>query len=181
MGEQKKINFSPIGNYIITTCYLEKESGTIDQIRSAPKIKQVQQVLAVGPRAEINVGDWILVDHSRFIKHVKVKSQIRAGVGGEDMIKEEFVPPFIAVPGSDIPLLKISDREIEGVIDDYNILPENIKAYTTMEEYEKRQEEIQRETEEAKKAFVASQGQKEGKKSKGPLIVDSTKKLKKVK
>lgn len=175
MGEE--INFAPISNYIITTCLLEKMNTTLYVGKEQPKIKEIQRVVAVGPRAEVKVGDWVLIDHSRFIKHVKVKSTIRAGVGGEDMIKEEFVPPFVAIPGVDEPLLKITDREIEGTIPSYDKLPAELKEFTTMKEYEQAQKEALEEAEKNKKKFQQDQGSKEVEGANGPMVIDSTRKV----
>lgn len=178
--ENKGINFTPIASYIVTTCYLEKENMTLLQVGGyQPKIKEIQQVVAVGPRAEVKVGDWVLIDHQRFTKHVKVKSQIRAGVGGEDMIREQFVPPFVGIPGADQPYLKISDREIEGTIDDYNALPEDIREYMTMVEFESNQEKLAKQAEDAKEKFDAEKASKaKHVESKGPMVITDSAKIK---
>lgn len=181
MGKVKnKINFTPIGSYIITTCYLEKENMELLQVGGyQPKIKEIQQVISAGPRAEVEIGDWVLIDHQRFTKHVKVKSQIRAGVGGEDMIKEQFVPPFVGVPGADQPYLKISDREIEGTIDDYDKLPEDIKSFMTMIEFEENQERLHKQAEEGRKKFDQEKNKNTKEvESKGPMVITDSAKIK---
>lgn len=174
----EEMNFIPIGNFIITTCLLEKEDQDLLYTgKVQPKIKELQKVVAVGPRAEVKVGDWVLLDHGRFTKHVKVKSQIRAGVGGEDMIREEFVPPFVAIPGEDAPYLKINDREIEGVVPNYNKLPDNLKEFMTMKEFEESQDKIKKEALKLKKEFDAKKNYNTGE-SKGPAVITSSSKIK---
>lgn len=151
---KNKYNFTPIGNYVILSCLLEKEQTNLLSVGKAqPKIKEIQQVMAVGPHSSLKVGDWVVLDLQRFMKHVKVKSSIRAGVGGEDMIREEFVPPFVAVPGVDQPLLKVSDREIEGTIIDFDKLPDEIKEHQTMDEFREAQEALQKEGDKHEKEF----------------------------
>ena len=106
-------------------------------------IKEIQKVVAVGESTDLEVGDWVVLDLTRFIKHVKTKSAIKAGMGGAEMIKEEVVIPFFAVPGDDTPYLKISDREIEGTIPDYEKLPAEVKAYTTMAKFQEEQDKLE--------------------------------------
>jgi len=148
------INVTPISNNMITTAYIQKledKSGIITAVEEKPTFLSIQKVLAVGPRVEdVKVGDWIYLDYARFMKHVKVKSSIRAGIGGEDMIKEEFVPPGWLAPGDDKgSYFKITDREIEGVIKDYDKLPEEMKKMQTITEFEESQEKKRKENLEA--------------------------------
>ena len=149
----KQINLTPISNQMITTAYLVKQS-TRFILKEKPTFASIQQVLAIGPRVEdVKVGDWIYIDFSRYMKHVKVKSQIKAGIGGQEMIREEFVPPAFLAPGDDGAFFKISDREIEGIIKDYAKLPKEMREFMTVETYEKAMEDNTKQSEEAKLAF----------------------------
>jgi len=138
------MNFKPRTNWIVTTSYLVNKaaSNLILGNDNTPTIKEVQKVVAVGDNTDIKVGDYVVIDLTRFIKQVKTKSTIRAGIGGQEMIKEELVIPFFAIPGDSTPYLKLSDREIEGTIPDFESLPEDIKSYTTMEDFQKQQEDL---------------------------------------
>ena len=112
--------------------------------KQAPEIKEIQQVVAVGPDVtNLKAGDWVVLNMERFIKTVKVKSTIRAGIGGQDMIKEEVVIPFFSIPGEENVYIKISSREIEGTIDDYDKLADSVKQFKTLLEFTREQEEIQ--------------------------------------
>ncbi len=149
----KQINLTPISNNMIITAYLVKQTTALI-LREKPTFLNVQQVLSVGPRVEdVKVGDWVYIDFSRYYKHVKVQSAIKAGVGGQDMIKEEFVPPAFVAPGDNAAYFKISDREIEGVIKDPAKLPKELRDYMTVETFEKAMEKNSKASEDAKRKF----------------------------
>ena len=88
--EKNSVNFTPRGSYILVTSNLvKKDKQTIYTGKSAPEIKEIQQVVAVGPEVtNLKVGDWVMMNMNNFIQTVKVKSQIRADVGGMEMLKE---------------------------------------------------------------------------------------------
>jgi len=140
----EKINFIPRGAYILVTSNLvNKENNNLYQGKQAPEIKEVQQVLAIGPdTVGVNVGDWVFMNMNNFIQTVKKQSTIRAGIGGQDMITEQIVIPFFSVPGSEEVYIKINSREIEGVIPDYNALPDSVKSFKTLKEFTLEQEAI---------------------------------------
>ncbi len=142
--EKNSVNFTPRGSYILVTSNLvKKDKQTIYTGKSAPEIKEVQQVVAIGPEVrDVNIGDWVVLNMNNFIQTVKVKSQIKAGIGGMDMLKEEIVIPFFSVPGDENVYIKINSRELEGVINDYNKLPDNIKEFKTLIEFTLEQEEM---------------------------------------
>jgi len=170
-----EINLTPISNNIITTAFIQKKENTsgIVTMDSKPQFLQVQQVLAIGPNVEfVKEGDWVYIDYTRYVKHVKVKSQIRAGVGGEDMIKEQFVPPLWVAPGDDEGYFKITDREIEGVIHDLDKLPKEMTSRMSAREFEDEQMRIAKEVEEGKKAADKQVSDKmHFEEKKGPAIV----------
>ena len=140
----KKINFVPRGSYIIVTSNLvNKENNNLYQGKQAPEIKEIQQVVAIGPEVkDVAVGDWIFMDMNKFIQTVKTQSTIRAGLGGQDMLTERIVIPFFSVPGSEDVYIKINAREIEGIIPSYELLPESIKSFKTLNEFTLEQEAI---------------------------------------
>jgi len=173
----KQINLTPIGSNMITTAYLMSTENASGLIRgdAKPVFLSVQRVLAIGPRVEnVKVGDWVYIDLQRFVKHVKVKSQIKAGIGGQDMIKEEFIPPAFVAPGDDEAYFKITDREIEGVIKEYAKLPKEMREYQTVTTYEKEQEKLKKQIAADKKAFdlaqAASTKEFEGDKVDAPAV-----------
>lgn len=140
-----KVNFTPrSADILITSNLVKKDKSLIYAGKQAPEIKEVQQVVAVGPDVtNLNVGDWVVLNMERFIKTVKVKSTIRAGIGGQDMIKEEIAIPFFSIPGEENVYIKISSREIEGTINDYDSLADSVKQYKTLLEFTKEQEEME--------------------------------------
>lgn len=130
----------------MTTAHLiQKEKSNILVKNEVPTMKEVQQVLAAGENTDIDVGDWVVIDMSRFVKQVQVRGRVQAGIGGGNTLKEELIIPFFAVPGDPTPYLKISDREIEGVIPVWNKLPNDVKAFQTMEDFKEAQEEAEKE------------------------------------
>lgn len=152
----KQINLTPIGSTLVTTAYLmnTKDSSGIIRGEAKPTFLSVQQVLAVGPRVEdVKVGDWVYIDMQRFVKHVKTKSQVKVGIGGQDMVREEFIPPAFIAPGDDEAYFKITDREIEGVINDYNKLPKDMRDFQTVSSYESQQESLKNQAARDKEAF----------------------------
>jgi len=171
------INLTPRSNWMIVSAYIEPQSATLYAGKEAPTFLNMQQVFAIGPRVtDVEVGDWVYIDMTRFIKTIKKKSTIRAGVGGEDMISEQLVPPVFAAPGDDTVFLKINDMEIEGVIIDPSKLK---KEYSTLEEFAERQERMEAEATDgrrvaAEKAFQASLKNNKDDGRKGPMIITET-------
>lgn len=141
----EKINFIPRGSYILVTSNLvKKEDNNLFLGKQTPEIKEIQQVVAVGPDViNVNIGDWVFMNINNFIQTVKKQSTIRAGIGGQDMITEQIVIPFFSVPGSEEIYIKINSREIEGIIPDYNILPDSVKTFKTLKEFTLEQETIE--------------------------------------
>ena len=146
----KELNFKPVFNHILITSHLVKMNTTLSLGKSyQPTVKSIQQIVAIGPRVEqdgfFKVGDWVVIDLDRYKKHVKVQSRIKAGIGGEEMIEEKLVLPFFELPGIDDVFLKISDREIEGIIPDFKSLPKDVQEYMTTKEFTESQEKLNKE------------------------------------
>lgn len=169
------INLTPISNWMVTTAYIEAQENSLFAGGSyQPTFLNMQRVVAVGPRVEdIKVGDWVYIDMSRFIKTTKKKSQIKAGIGGQDMIEEKLVPPIFAAPGSLVTYFKINDREIEGVINDPYTMK---KEYDTLEAFLERQEKMKQEAFKAQEAADKAQAEasKPENERKGPVIYTET-------
>ncbi len=177
--ELKDINLTPISNTVITSAFIEaQESSLFLGDNHQPTFRGIQRVYAVGPNVEFcKPGDWVYLDLNRYIKTVKTKSTIRAGVGGEDMIREQFVPPLWAAPNDmESTYFKITDREIEGVINDASKLELSLDTY---EEFVARNEKFKEEiAENAAKEQKAENERLKGKEipigRKGPVIRTST-------
>ena len=154
MKKSKDLNITPTSNNMVITANLIKVDTKLVLLHK-PTFSSVQQVLAIGPRVDdVKVGDWIYIDLQRFVKHVKVKSTIKAGVGGQDMIKEEFVPPAFVAPGDpNGAYFKITDREHEGVIVDFKKLPKELKEFTLVIDFEKAIEKATKQATADKLAF----------------------------
>jgi hypothetical protein len=158
--KRNEINLKPMTDWMITTAYIEPSSTSLFVgAKESPTFIAIQQVLAKGPRVEdIAVGDWIYVDMSKYIKTIKKKSKIRAGIGGAEMIEEQLVPPFFAAPGDDTVYFKINQHEIEGIVID----PYKMKLkYSTMEAFIEKQEAMQKESNLAKIAHDLDVGDKQ--------------------
>lgn len=171
----KQINLIPIGSTLITTAHIQKIKKTEGIIlgKTSPIFQSVQQVLAVGPRVEdVKIGDWIYIDMERFVKHVKVQSEIKVGVGGADMIKEEFIPPGWVAPGDDNSYFKLTDREIEGVIINHSSLPKELREHMTIKQFEADLAKENLEADKAKKAFDVSITKEVESTHSAPSIVD---------
>jgi hypothetical protein len=139
----KKINFIPRGGNILVTSHLVKKTTNLFVGSTSPEIKEIQQVVAVGPDVtNVKVGEWVVLDTTLFIQHIKTKSSIKAGIGGADMITEQVVVPFFSLPWSEDIYIKIGAREIQGVIINYDELPETSKVHVTLEEFTKSQKEM---------------------------------------
>lgn len=170
----KKINLVPVSNHMITTAYLVKPNSNMLYTGSTkPLFLPIQQVLAIGPRVEdVKVGDWVYLDYHRFVKHVKKASKVVAGIGGQDMIEEQFEPPGFVAPGDEGAYFKITDREHEGVIVDKALLPKEMREFITVETFEKGLKKAEQEAAAAKVAFDrAKEKSVVAKESIGPAIV----------
>jgi hypothetical protein len=159
-----KVNFIPRGSYILVTSNLvQKEVSTLYAGKQAPEIKEIQQVIAIGPEVrDIKPGDWVMLNLNNFVQTVKKQSTIRAGVGGMEMLTEQVVIPFFSIPGIDDVFIKINSREIEGVIVDYDVLPDSLKSFKTLKEFTLEQEALQKDAEQAQKKGMKFADRPEG-------------------
>jgi len=170
------INVIPRANWMITTAFIEAQTHSMYAGGDyKPTFLNMQRVLEIGPRTtDVKVGDWVYIDMTRFIKTVKKKSKVMAGVGGAEMIEEQLVPPVFFAPGDENAYLKISDQEIEGVVKDpYKLRVE----FSTMEAFLEGQEEMMSEFAQAKEAHdknSMSITQEPTSFGKGPMIITST-------
>jgi len=172
----KKINFIPRGSYILVTSNLVKKDYSLILGKTAPEIREIQQVVAVGPEAiGVKEGDWVMLNMQNFIQTVKKQSTIRAGVGGQDMITEQIVIPFFSIPGDETIYIKINSREIEGIIPNFDTLPETVKEFVTLNDFTKAQEEMEKEANKVLKEGMTFPNSGE---SKGPMVKTDSSKIK---
>lgn len=155
---KSKLNIVPISNWMITTSNIHKKEvySKLFVGEYRPSFMPIQQVLAIGPRVEgVEVGDWVHIDMKRYMRTKEVDSPIKAGIGGSKKVtKEELEPPICAVPGDFNTYFKINDREIEGVVPDFDALPEDLKLHSTLEEFQTAQDAQQKEAQEAYKLQI---------------------------
>lgn len=116
----KKIR--PIFTDVYTTAEMLEERdmkvGSLIDVSKANKIiKEFQRVIAVGPHVNgINVGDLVCVNPTRFGKPYQKKNSIGAATEEyETMISYQF--DFIEIDGQ--PVLKLQDRDISYVVEEY--------------------------------------------------------------
>jgi len=172
----EKINFIPRDSYILVTSNLVKKEDNGLLMKQAPEIKEIQQVVAIGPGViNLNVGDYVLLNMNNFIQTVKKQSTIRAGIGGQDMMSEQIVIPFFSVPGNETVYIKINSREIEGTIPDYDALPEVTKSFKTLAEFT-----LEQEAKEKEMQNVTKKGMKFAEKETdvAPLVITDSSKIK---
>ena len=94
-----------------------KVGSLIDVSKANKTIKEFQRVIAVGPHVNgINVGDLVCVNPTRFGKPYQKKNSIGATTEEyETMISYQF--DFIEIDGQ--PILKLQDRDISYVVEEY--------------------------------------------------------------
>ena len=176
-----EINLVPISNTVITSAFIVPEQATalFRGQHYQPTFQAIQRVYAVGPNVEFcKPGDWVYLDLNKYVKTRKKQSTIKAGIGGQDMITEEFVPPLWAAPNNDTDtFFKITDREIEGTITD----PQKINLELDLfEDYLERIEKLDAEsakkmadeTKKLNKELASKANDTDGRK--GPMIITST-------
>lgn len=128
----KKIK--PMFTTIITTMDLMKDedmvlknSGLIDGSKMKKTIKEFQKVVAVGPQVrEVKVGDIVCVDPTRFGKVVHKPGSIQeATVKDNPVVEYNF--DIIEIDG--VPHLKLQDRDISYIVEEYDNFDENPIIY----------------------------------------------------
>lgn len=174
---------TPISNWMITTAHVQNKevySQVFVGQQFKPTFMPLQQVLAIGPRVEgVKVGDWVQINMDRYWVTKKMKENPVAGIGGKDYTKEVLEPPVFHQVGDQTTYFKITDREIEGTINDYDGLPEEMKGVITLQEFEAIQAADAAEAQKLKQEHdkeMANKKKEKKKYNKAPAIVDSTKK-----
>lgn len=128
----KKIK--PMFTTIITTMELMKDedmvlknSGLIDASKMKKTIKEFQKVVAVGPQVrDVKVGDIVCVDPTRFGKVVHKPGSIQeATVKDNPVVEYNF--DIIEIDG--VPHLKLQDRDISYIVEEYEEFDENPLLY----------------------------------------------------
>lgn len=163
MKKIKELNINVISDHMIITAHVKKESDDILAVSTTkPTFLNVQQVLAIGPRVhDVKVGDWVYMDFSQFEREVTVQSDMIAGVGGAKRQVKELHLPIFASPGDPDMLFKISERNIEGIIKDYDKLPDEMTEAETIEEYHSRKHTLLNDVQALKDKF--NDGKEKGK------------------
>lgn len=119
---------------IITTMELMKDedmvlknSGLIDASKMKKTIKEFQKVVAVGPQVrDVKVGDIVCVDPTRFGKVVHKPGSIQeATVKDNPVVEYNF--DIIEIDG--VPHLKLQDRDISYIVEEYEEFDENPLIY----------------------------------------------------
>ena len=119
---------------IITTMELMKDedmvlknSGLIDASKMKKTIKEFQKVVAVGPQVrDVKVGDIVCVDPTRFGKVVHKPGSIQeATVKDNPVVEYNF--DIIEIDG--VPHLKLQDRDISYIVEEYEEFDENPLLY----------------------------------------------------
>lgn len=156
------INFIPLRDTIITTAYVKKaKTDIIMSAQAKPEFMPVQKIVAIGPNVntgcencgQVKVGDWIYIDLIQYEKEEVVQTQMKAGVGGGKYSQKVFRPPLFAAPGENEAFLKVSTREIEGYIANYDALPADLKDWQTHEEWSLARAEMEAEMRKAAEAM----------------------------
>lgn len=126
----KKIK--PLFTTVITTMEVmdEKDSlikGTnlIDPTKKKRSVKEFQTVIAVGPHVNgISVGDLVCINPARFGKPVQKKSATSIKDNMEEYHTEiEYRFDIIEVDGK--PCMKLQDRDIDYVVEEFEEFDEN--------------------------------------------------------
>lgn len=142
---KNEINLSLLRDAIVTTANVVKLNTTLIVGDSGkPSFMNVQRVVAVGPTVSdtVKVGSWIYIDLSRYMRAVEKTGAKIAGVGGGKYISNELHAPVFAAPGLDKVFFKITERDIEGVIQVYEDLPDDMKNTEPIEDFLEKQKAL---------------------------------------
>lgn len=162
-----------MGTILTTANLVPTKKSNILLKDPTPTIKEIQQVVAAGNRSLYEVGDWVVVDLTNFLVEKKISAKSIAGIGGKEYTQKVLEIPWFAIPGDDTPYLKLDDRVIEGTIVDFNRLPDELKAFQTLEEFQKAQDSLEsdsRKVAEKAKKVIDTAKSKNVKESKGPMV-----------
>lgn len=97
--------------------YKVTDSGLLDASRQAGSLKEFQKVVAVGSTVrDINVGDVVWVNPTRFAVMKHKKGSLQDGVIGDNQVLEY---KFDTIKMGDIDYLLLQDRDIDFIVEEY--------------------------------------------------------------
>lgn len=123
MIKVKKIK--PMFTALITTmdCYnedAETSGGILDPTKRKGTIKEYQKVVATGSQVrDIKVGDMVCIDATRFAVRKHKDNSIKTDIEGSNPVLEYR---FDIVEMDNTPYLLLQDRDIQFIIEDYEIV-----------------------------------------------------------
>ena len=92
-------------------------SGLLDASRQAGSLKEFQKVVAVGSTVrDINVGDVVWVNPTRFAVMKHKKGSLQDGVIGDNQVLEY---KFDTIKMGDGDYLLLQDRDIDFIVEEY--------------------------------------------------------------
>lgn len=125
MDNIKKIKkIQPMFNHIVTTMHryeVEQDSltGVISVKAASAAVKEYQTVIAVGPNAQVKVGDVVCINPKNYAR----VQQRKKPWGGLEEGKEEYEAivkydfPVVTIEGEDYMLLY--DSDIDFIVEEY--------------------------------------------------------------
>lgn len=97
--------------------YKVTDSGLLDASRQAGSLKEFQKVVAVGSTVrDINVGDVVWVNPTRFAVMKHKKGSLQDGVIGDNQVLEY---KFDTIKMGDGDYLLLQDRDIDFIVEEY--------------------------------------------------------------
>ena len=97
--------------------YKVTDSGLLDASRQAGSLKEFQKVVAVGSTVrDINVGDVVWVNPTRFAVMKHKKGSLQDGVIGDNQVLEY---KFDTIKMGDADYLLLQDRDIDFIVEEY--------------------------------------------------------------
>lgn len=120
----------PIFDKIITTAdmYTEQtvmENGLIDTSKTKQGLKEYQTVVAVGDSVRcVKVGDLVCINPSAYAVRKYDPNSVKAGM--KDTYNSVTTYIFNFIETSEGKFLKISDRDIDFVVEEYETTPDTL-------------------------------------------------------
>lgn len=97
----------------------------IDYSKVRNPIKEFQRVVAVGPMVrDINVGDLVMINPTRYTKVKHEEGSLKNGVIGDNMVIA-YNFPTVEIDGEQY--LKLSDQDIDFIIEEFEEIKEEPK------------------------------------------------------
>lgn len=94
--------------------------GILDPTKKKGTIKEYQKVVAVGPQVrDIKVGDLVCIDATRFAVRKHKDNSLKTDIEGSNPVLEYR---FDIVEMDDKPHLLLQDRDIQFIIEEYDII-----------------------------------------------------------